>query len=96
MACKAMVNTLKHYSITQSMSRKGNCWDNEVAESFFKTLKTELIYERKLISKEQMKIEIFEYIEIWYRKKRRHSYLGYLTIPEFENKLNLNENNLVA
>lgn len=95
-ACKAMVNTLKHYSITQSMSRKGNCWDNAVAESFFKTLKTELIYGRKLISKEQMKIEIFEYIETWYRKKRRHSYLGYLTIPEFENKHNLNENNLVA
>ena len=68
------------------------------AESFFKTLKTELVYQRKPMSKEQMKVEIFEYIEIWYRKKRRYSYLGYLTIPEFENnyKNNLNNTNLVA
>jgi transposase InsO family protein len=69
--------------INQSMSRKDNCWDNEVAESFFKSLKTELIYGNKLISKEQMKLEIFEYIEIWYNKKRRHSALNYATIDEF-------------
>ena len=55
------------------MSRKGNCWDNAVAESFFKSLKTELIYGNKLISKEHMKLEIFEYIEIWYNRKRRNS-----------------------
>jgi putative transposase len=48
------------------MSRKANCWDNAVAESFFKSLKTELIYGNELICKEQMKLEIFEYIEIWY------------------------------
>ena len=82
-ACKATVNTLNSYSITQSMSRKGNCWDNAVAESFFKSLKTELIYGKKLMSKQQMKTAIFEYIEIWYRKNRRHSYLQYKTIPEF-------------
>lgn len=82
-ACKATVNTLKSYSITQSMSRKGNCWDNAVAESFFKSLKTELIYGQKLMPKEQIRLEIFEYIEIWYRKKRRHSYLDYNTITEF-------------
>lgn len=87
-ASKATVNTLKHYAICQSMSRKGNCWDNAVAESFFKSLKAELIYGRKLISKEQMKIQVCEYIEIWYRKKRRYSYLNYLTIPEFESKFN--------
>lgn len=46
------------------MSRKGNCWDNAVAESFFKTLKTEMIYGFKQISKEKMRIELFEYIEI--------------------------------
>ena len=58
--------------ITRSMSRKGNCRDNAaVAESFFKSLKTELIYGNKLISKEQMKLEIFEYIEIWYNKKKK-------------------------
>jgi len=82
-------NVLNSYKkITRSMSRKGNCWDNAVAESFFKSLKTELIYGNKLISKEQMKLEIFEYIEIWYNKKRRHSALNYATIDEFNNQFN--------
>ena len=85
-ACRAMVNTLKSYHITQSMSRKGNCWDNAVAESFFKSLKTELIYGQKIMTKEQAKTAIFEYIEIWYRKQRRHSYLDYDTIVEFNQK----------
>ena len=71
------------------MSRKGNCWDNAVAESFFKSLKTELIYGNKLIFKERMKLEIFDpsdneqakqYIDIWYNRKRRHSALNYVTI----------------
>lgn len=93
-ACKATVNTLNSYHIIQSMSRKGNCWDNAVAESFFKSLKTELIYANKLMSKQDMKTAVFEYIEIWYRKKRRHSYLQYKTIPEF-NKLKANSNNKV-
>lgn len=65
------------------MSRAGNCWDNAVAESFFKSLKAEMIYGNKLVGANQMRIKIFEYIEIWYRKKRRHSYLGYKTIEEF-------------
>ena len=52
------------------MSRQGNCCDNAVAVSFFKSLKTELIYDNKLISKDQMKIEIFEHIKIWYNKKK--------------------------
>ena len=65
------------------MSRKGNCWDNSVAVSFFKTLKTELIYGNKLINKQQMELEIFQYIEIFYNKKRRHSALNYKTIEEF-------------
>ncbi|WP_240723489.1 IS3 family transposase [Flavobacterium sp. GT3P67] len=80
-------NMLDSYkTVTRSMSPKGDCWDNAVAESFFKSLKTELIYGNKLISKEQMELEIFEYIEIWYNKKRRHSALNYKTIEEF-NKL---------
>ncbi len=70
------------------MSRKGNCWDNAVAESFFKSLKTELIYGNKLISKEQMKLEILEYIEIWYNRKTRHSALNYKNIEEFNNQIN--------
>ncbi|WP_233581821.1 IS3 family transposase [Flavobacterium macacae] len=52
------------------MSRKGDCWDNAVAESFFKSLKTELTYGNKLITKEQMELEVFEYIEIWHNKKK--------------------------
>lgn len=65
------------------MSRKGNCWDNAVAESFFMSLKTELLYGYKLMDKKQMRLAIFEYIEVWYRKQRRHSYLDYQTIEEF-------------
>ena len=77
-------NVIESYKIiTRSMSRKGNCWDNAVAESFFKTLKTEQIYGNKLISKKQMERDIFEFIEIWYNRKRRHSALDYKTIEEF-------------
>jgi transposase InsO family protein len=86
-ASKKFVNTIESYTIKRSMSRKGNCWDNAVAESFFKPLKTELIYGNKLLSKEQMKLEIFEYIEIWYNKKRRHSTLNYMNIEEFKNQI---------
>ena len=81
-------NVLDSYKVTRSMSRTGNCWDNAVAESFFKSLKTELIYGNKLISKEQMKLQVFEYIELWYNQKRRHSALKYMTIKEFNNQSN--------
>ena len=78
--------------MVRSNSRKGNCWDNAVAESFFKTLKCELVYRFKnLISAEKMKSEIFRYIEIWYNRKRRHSYLGNLTIEEFYKKQQINK-----
>lgn len=85
-ANNAFANTLETYKVVRSMSRTGNCWDNAVAESFFKSLKTELIYGNKLITREEMKGEIFEYIELWYNKKRRHSYLNYMTIEEFNNR----------
>lgn len=76
-ACEKFSNTLDSYKVvTRSMSRKGNCWDNAVAESFFKTLKSEQIYGNKLVSKDQMRAELFEYIEIWYNRERRHSTLG--------------------
>ncbi|MCL2416660.1 MAG: IS3 family transposase, partial [Bacteroidales bacterium] len=81
--CSRFVNLLASYGITQSMCRRGNCWDNAVAESFFKTLKSELIYGNKLVSKEQMKSLLFEYVEIYYNQNRRHSALGNLTIKEF-------------
>lgn len=86
-ACEKFSNMLDSYKIViRSMSRKGNCWDNAVAESFFKTLKSEQIYGNKLVSKEQMRLELFEYIEIWYNRERRHSTLGNLTIEQFNNK----------
>jgi transposase InsO family protein len=66
-------------SVRQSMSRKGNCWDNACAESFFKTLKTELDDLKRRCSKTQIKTAVFEYIEIYYNKRRRHSALGYAT-----------------
>jgi transposase InsO family protein len=78
--------------VERSMSRKGNCWDNAVAESFFKTIKTELVYDHKFMTKYQAKLEIFDYIEIWYNRKRRHSALGYLS-PELFEKLLLNYKN---
>lgn len=76
---------LKGLPVLQSMSRKGNCWDNAIAESFFKTLKTELVYHRKFETRAQAKLEIFDYIEVWYNRKRRHSALGYLTPIQVEN-----------
>jgi len=88
--CEKFSNTLDYYKIvTRSISRKGNCWDNAVAESFFKTLKSEQIYGNKLISSKQMKTDLFEYIEIWYNKERRHSTLGNLTIEQFNNRKNI-------
>jgi putative transposase len=68
---------LKDNNIIQSMSRKGNCWDNAVAESFFKSLKTEAIDGEPLISRANMRAEVFEYIEAYYNSKRRHSSIGY-------------------
>jgi len=91
-ASKKFANTVEFYGVTRSMSRKGNCWDNAVAESFFKSLKTELIYGNKLIKKEKMELEIFEYIEVWYNKKRRHSTLNYQTIEEFNNQNKIYKN----
>lgn len=75
----------KHWCI-QSMSRKGNCWDNAVAESFFGALKSELIYQKSLMTREQAQDSIFDYIEIFYNIQRRHSALGYLTPEEYDLK----------
>jgi putative transposase len=70
-ACNEVRELLeKNPLITRSMSRKGNCWDNAVAESFFKTLKTECVYQNKFTHKEQAALLVFEYIESWYNRKR--------------------------
>jgi transposase InsO family protein len=73
--------TLKAYcpTVRQSMSRKGNCWDNACAESFFKTLKQELEFLNGKYSRKRVRTEVFQYIEIYYNKCRRHSALGYAT-----------------
>ena len=70
-----------------SMSRKGNCWDNAVAESFFATTEIELIEEADWDTRAQARSAIFEFIEVWYNRERRHSSLGYLTPAEFDKRL---------
>ena len=77
---------LKTNGIQCSMSRKGDCWDNAVAESFFHTLKVELINGKTYKTRQEAKTAIFEYIEGFYNRQRRHSYLGYLSPDEYEKK----------
>lgn len=78
---------LKSKNFIQSMSAKGNCYDNAVAESFFHSLKTEHTQHVKFETIEQAKAEIFDYIEIFYKRKRFHSFLNYCTPMEFENNI---------
>jgi len=86
-ACKAFTNILNSNNlITRSMSRKGNCWDNAVAESFFKSIKVEWIYNNEYQNQAVAQLSIFEWIESWYNHHRRHSALGYKTIDEFDKK----------
>lgn len=75
---------LRENGFIQSMSRRGNCYDNAVTERFFHTLKTELVNRRRYKSREEARRSIFEYIEIFYNRKRIHSSLGYLSPVEFE------------
>ncbi len=70
--------------ITDSMSGKGNCWDNTAAESFFATLEFELIMRHDWATNEEAHRAIFRYIEMWYNRKRRHSTLGYVSPAEYE------------
>lgn len=70
-----------------SMSRKGNCWDNAVAESFFHTLKTELIHHEDFQTREEAQQAIFEYVEVFYNRQRKHSTNGYLAPFVYEQKL---------
>lgn len=88
--CTAFAQLLGSYKLVKrSMSRKGDCWDNAVAESFFKTLKVELVYQTKFECQQTAQMEIFEWIEIWYNKNRRHTALGNLTINEFEESMKI-------
>jgi transposase InsO family protein len=78
---------LAERGIQVSMSRKGNCWDNAVAESFFATLEVELFQDADWRTQKEARAAIFEFIEIWYNRQRRHSSLGYLTPEEYDRQL---------
>lgn len=75
---------LAQHGMRQSMSRKGNCWDNAVMESFFHTLKTERTHHRRYRTRAEARADVFDYIETFYNRRRRHSSLGYLSPAEFE------------
>jgi transposase InsO family protein len=86
-AFESFREALKRREMIQSMSRRGNPYDNAVSESFFNTLKTEEVYQRTYFTKQQARTCIFEYIEIYYNRVRLHSSLGYLPPVEFEWKI---------
>ena len=79
---------LEANGITCSMSRRGNCYDNAVMESFWGTLKQELVYHEKYQTREQARRSIFEWIEVFYNRQRRHSAIGYMSPEAFEARLN--------
>jgi putative transposase len=84
---------LDDLGVVCSMSRKGNCWDNAVAESFFATLKSELIYLRRFATRAEAREAIFEFIESFYNRQRRHSTIGYATPVEYEMKFDQEKRN---
>ena len=91
-ACDAYRAALREAGAVASMSGTGNCWDNAVAESFFATLKTELVYRRDFASHSDARTALFEYIEIFYNRQRHHSTLGYRTPVKFECARMVSEN----
>ena len=83
-ASHAFRRRLWRHGMRQSMSRKGDCWDNAVAESFFATLKKELVRNRAFDTRDHARAEVFEYIEVFYNRRRAHSLLSYATPDAFE------------
>jgi putative transposase len=83
---KAYQRFLKKNKMVCSMSRKGNCYDNACAETFFSTIKCEMLYHSNYKTREEARRDIFWYIEIYYNRKRRHQALGYLTPVEFKQR----------
>lgn len=90
-ACSEFTSLLAANNITQSMSRKGNCWDNAPAESFFKTLKAELQMDRPFASYVEAREVIFAFIDLWYNRKRLHSALDYRTPIQAAQQLTHNQ-----
>jgi transposase InsO family protein len=80
---------LAEHGVTCSMSRKGDCWDNAVAESFFHTLKVELVHHRDYLTRKEAMADIFEYLEVFYNRKRLHSALGYKSPSDYEKLTNV-------
>jgi putative transposase len=86
-ASDAYRKLIKQFRMTQSMSRKGNCWDNAPMESFFKTLKVEHTYRLRYTSREQARLDIVNWIEGFYNEKRMHSAINYRSPADFERNL---------
>ncbi len=83
-ACTAYQMVLQRHGIVSSMSRRGDCWDNAVVESFFHSLKVERLHERRFVTPEQVEAEVSDYIERFYNRQRRHSTLGHVSPVVFE------------
>jgi putative transposase len=83
-ACDDYQELLRAHGLEVSMSRKGNCWDNAAMESFFGTLKQELVHRETYATREQARRSLFEYIEVFYNRQRLHSTLGYLSPVQYE------------
>jgi transposase InsO family protein len=94
-ASEMFQDLLADNEIVCSMSRKGDCWDNACMESFFGSFKTEWVEDKKYMSFEEAKKDVFKYVEIFYNRRRRHASLGYLSPVEYE-ELNENERKQVA
>jgi putative transposase len=86
-ACKAFKQRLWVHGMTQSMSRRANCWDNAVVESFFHTLKVEHVFNERYRTREQARSSIFEWIEVFYNRRRMHSTLGYVSPECYERQV---------
>jgi len=87
-ASYAYQDLLREYGITPSMSRSANCYDNAYMESFFGTLKTELVHGEYYHTRLEARLSIFEYVEVFYNRQRRHSALGYRSPEQYERLLN--------
>jgi transposase InsO family protein len=87
-ACSDYQQRLKQHGLECSMSRTGNCYDNAVMESFWSTLKTELVYHVKFATRDAARKAIFEFVEVFYNRERRHSSIGYVSPESFEAALN--------
>jgi putative transposase len=87
-ASYAYQDLLRQYRITPSMSRSANCYDNAYMESFFGTLKTELVHGEYYHTRLEARLSIFEYVEVFYNRQRRHSALGYRSPEQYERLLN--------